>query len=401
MGAGRRYGLAVVPSPKRCGDEPRLQEDEAELRLALVISSLRGGGAERVLATLAAAFAAQGHEVTVITEASVDHDHYRLASGVRRVALDVEWETTAWSTKLVANARRLRKLRREIAAAKAERVIAFGETTNLRVLLACLLTGIPVVVSERVDPRACRIPRVWNWLRRRLYPHAAAVVVQTESVAQWARSFVARRRVHVIANPVRAALLDAGPPEVLPAANIVVAIGRLTRQKGFPLLIEAFSRSGLPSQGWHLVILGEGHDRGSLETQIHSLCLQQCVSLPGLVASPEAWLRRADLFVLSSLFEGLPNALLEAMALGVASIAFDCPSGPAEIIRHKRTGLLLPTGDIAALAAALRELADDPERRKLLGCAAQVDVAARFRLDVIVRQWQTVLECVGREQLHA
>jgi len=401
LGARLCYGPAIVHAHRLCGAASRLPEDEADLRLALVISSLRGGGAERVLTTLAGAFAAHGHAVTVITEAGADHDHYQLASHVRRVALDVEWETTTWPMKLVANVRRLRKLRREILAAKAERVIAFGETTNLRVLLACSMTGIPVVVSERVDPRACRIPRVWNWLRRRLYPRAAAVVVQTESVARWARSFVARERVHVIANPVRAVLLDARPPEVFPAANIVVAIGRLTSQKGFPLLIEAFSRSGLPNQGWHLVILGEGHDRGRLEAQIRSLGLQQCVSLLGLVPSPETWLRRADLFVLSSLFEGLPNALLEAMAFGVASIAFDCPSGPAEIIRHKRTGLLLPTGNIAALAAALRELAGDPQRRKRLGSAAQADVTARFGLDVIVRQWQSVLECVGREQSHA
>ncbi len=371
------------------------------MRLALVISSLRAGGAERVLTTLADALVALGHSVTVITEASANHDHFRLTSHVRRVALDVEWETTTWSRKLVANTRRLRRLRKEILAAKAQRVIAFGETTNLRTLLACSMTRIPVIVSERTDPRQYRIPRAWSWLRRRLYPRAAAVVVQTESVAQWAHTFVARQRVHVIPNPARALLPEAERPEVLPAAKTLMAVGRLVGEKGFPLLIEAFSRSGLPSRGWHLAILGEGPDRGGLEAQVRDLGLQHCVSLPGLVASPEAWLQHAELFVLSSLTEGFPNALLEAMACGVASIAFDCPSGPAEIIRHESTGVLLPVGDVAALAAALRDLAGDPRRRKRLALAAQADVAARFALGVVVNQWQSVLESVGTDRCHA
>lgn len=371
------------------------------MRLALVISSLRGGGAERVLTTLADEFAARGHDVTVFTESGRELDHYQLKSGIRRIALDVEWKTTTWVTKLVANVRRLRRLRRGIAAVKAERVIAFGETTNLRTLLACSMTGIPVIVSERTDPRQYEIPRVWNWLRRKLYPRAAAVVVQTESVAQWAHSFVARQRVHIIPNPARAPLPAADRPAILPAANILMAVGRLVREKGFPLLIEAFSRSGLPSQGWHLVILGEGPDRGGLEAQIRDFGLQQCVSMPGLVASPEAWLHHADLFVLSSLIEGFPNALLEAMACGVAPIAFDCPSGPAEIISHERTGMLLPGGDVAALAAALSDLAGDPQRRRRIARAAQTDVAARFALGLIVRQWQSLLESVGTERLDA
>ncbi len=368
------------------------------MRLALVISSLRGGGAERVLATLADAFAAHGHAVTVITEASADHDHYRLAPHVRRVALGIEWETTTWSRKLVANVQRLRRLRKEILAAKAERVIAFGETTNLRTFLACSRTGIPVIVSERTDPRQYQIPFAWHWLRRRLYPRCAAVVVQTESVAQWARSFIERQRVHIIPNPARGLLFKVERPAILPPANILIAVGRMVREKGFPLLLEAFSRSGLPSQGWYLVILGEGPDRGRLEAKIRDLGLQDRVNLPGLVSSPEAWLRHADLFVLSSLTEGFPNALMEAMACGVASIAFDCPSGPAEIIRHERTGVLLPVGDVAALAATLRDLAGDPQRRKRLALAAQADVAARFALGVVVNQWQSVLESVGTDR---
>jgi glycosyltransferase involved in cell wall biosynthesis len=371
-----------------------------ELKIALVIASLRGGGAERVLATLAAELAGSGHDITVFTESGMEHDHYQLGPGIRRVALDIEWETSTLRRKLAANIRRMRRLRDGIVAWGAQRVIVFGETTNLRALMACSGTGIPVIVSERVDPRQHRIPRAWRWLRRGLYPRAAAVVVQTESVAQWARSFVASERVHVIANPVRPPLTAFDRPALLPRGNVIIAIGRLIRQKGFPLLIEAFSRSGLPSQGWYLVILGEGPDRRALQEQVRQLGLRHRVGLPGLVALPEAWLQHADLFVLSSLFEGFPNALLEAMACGVASVAFDCPSGPAEIIRHERSGLLLPAGDVAALAAALADLASDPPRRERLAQAARTDVAARFQLRKIVEQWQELLESVSSEQHH-
>lgn len=368
------------------------------MRLALVISSLRGGGAERVLSTLAGELAACGHEVTVITESSVGQDHYRLGPGVRRIALDVEWETSTWMRKLAANMSRLRRLRKGIVATAAERVIVFGETTNLRTLVACFGTGIPVIASERTDPRQHRIPFAWDWLRRRLYPRAAAVVVQTESVAQWARALVPPRRVHVIPNPVRASLPQPGRPDKLPNGRVVVAVGRLTWEKGFPLLIQAFSRSGLAGVGWHLVILGEGPDRAALLAQARDLGLQERVRLPGLVESPETWLQHADLFVLSSLFEGFPNALLEAMACGVAAIAFDCPSGPAEIIRHEETGLLLPAGDASALAAALADLAGDPQRRDRLARAARADVTSRFAADTIVTRWQSLLTDVGTGQ---
>lgn len=368
------------------------------MRIVFVIASLRGGGAERVLTSLAGDFAALGCQVTVITEASMEHDHYSLRPGVRRVALGVEWETTAWAQKLVVNVARVRKLRQGIAAANAERVIAFGDTTNLRTLLACLGTDVPVIVSERVDPRQHRIPFVWDWLRRRLYPRAAAVVVQTESVARWARSFIAQERVRVIANPVRVPEGNADRPRFLPASNVIIAIGRLTGQKGFPLLIRAFSLSGLPAKGWHLVIVGEGPDREALEAQVCDLGLRESVSLPGLILSPEKWLHHADLFVLSSLFEGFPNALLEAMACGVAAVAFDCPSGPAEIIRHGWTGLLLPVGDVPALAAALGELAADPGRRESLARAARADAAARFAPSAIVDQWQSLLGSVRSDQ---
>ena len=115
------------------------------------------------------------------------------------------------------------------------------------------------------------------------------------------------------------------------------------------------------------------------------------VLMPGIVKNPEQWLQHAAMFVLSSRFEGFPNALLEAMQCGLPVAAFDCPSGPGEIVRHEQTGLLVPAGDVDALAAAITRLASDADLRQRLGSAAAADVASRFSLQHIASMWEALL----------
>jgi glycosyltransferase involved in cell wall biosynthesis len=148
----------------------------------------------------------------------------------------------------------------------------------------------------------------------------------------------------------------------------------------------------LPGPTWQLVILGEGPERASLQRQVEELGLQGSVLMPGVVRDPEQWLQHAELFVLSSRFEGFPNALLEAMQCGLPVAAFDCPSGPGEIVRHEQTGLLVPPGDTEALSAAISRLANDENLRRRLGSAAAADVATRFSLERISAMWEEMLE---------
>jgi len=216
-------------------------------------------------------------------------------------------------------------------------------------------------------------------------------VVQTESVAQWARRFVAAERVYVIPNPVRPPPPVRSRPDALGNRCTVIAVGRLTPQKGFDLLLNAFARAALPLTAWQLVILGEGPERPALEAQIRMLGLEHNVLMPGVVADPERWLQHAELFVLSSRFEGFPNALLEGMSCGLAVVAFDCPSGPGEIIRTEQTGLLIPPADTDALTAAIARLARDPDLSRRLGTAAALDVAQRFNLNRVAELWEAVL----------
>lgn len=167
-------------------------------------------------------------------------------------------------------------------------------------------------------------------------------------------------------------------------------MGRLDRQKGFDLLIEAFSRIAAKHPDWSVHILGDGSERAALEALIESKHLAGRVVLRGWVDDPVAELRAAELFVLSSRFEGFPNALLEAMACGLPAVACDCPGGPAEIIRAGTDGLLVPPEDTAALAAALEQLMSDDElRARLAGRASEVK--RRFSVERFFEQWEAVL----------
>ena len=167
-------------------------------------------------------------------------------------------------------------------------------------------------------------------------------------------------------------------------------MGRLTRQKGFDVLLRAFARCHPQNLQWSLIILGEGEERGRLEALAVQLGIESAVRLPGYVPDASRLLRDGDLFVLSSRYEGFPNALLEAMACGLAVISTDCPSGPGEIVRHGVDGLLIPPEDVDALSIAMRQLIATPDDRKRLGSRA-VEVVERFSLTSVMRSWDELL----------
>jgi glycosyltransferase involved in cell wall biosynthesis len=368
-------------------------------RLLLVISSLGGGGAERVLSIMANHWAARGVEVTFCTISGTRDDHYALDPRVRRVALDLAGESAGALRGVRANAGRLLALRRAAVASRCDAAISFGDTTNVLTTLALAGTGIPLLVSERADPRFGVMGPARRALRTLMYPRTAGVVVQTPEVRAWAERFVPRARVHVIANPLSPLTeAPASVPEGRPVGPVVFGVGRLVPQKGFDLLIRAFAAVRRTHPAWSLVLLGEGGAREELRRLAVELGVADAVHLPGRVARPVDWLRGGErVFVLSSRFEGFPNALLEAMAAGVASIATDCPSGPANIVRDGVDGLLVPSEDVDALAAALDRLLGDPDLRSRLAARA-VEVSDRFGEQTILRRWDELLAAVRAER---
>ena len=172
-------------------------------------------------------------------------------------------------------------------------------------------------------------------------------------------------------------------------------MGRLTRQKGFDVLLEAFARCNPQNRDWCLIILGEGEERSRLEALALRLGIESAVKFPGYVPEATRVLRDGDLFVLPSRYQGFPNALLEAMACGLPVISTDCPSGPSAIVRHGIDGLLIPPEDVVALSTAMCQLFATPDDRKRLASRA-VEVVERFSLSTVMRSWDELLvKCRG------
>lgn len=359
------------------------------MRITLVISTLAAGGAERVMALMANYWGGQGHDVTLITLDPVDQDFYALHPAVVRVGLGLSCASSTVLQGLLNNIARIKRLRGAIDRAKPDIVISFVEKTNVLALLSTVGSHVPVVVSERIDPRFHRIERLWAFLRWLLYRRANALVVQTDGLRTWAEGFINQRAVYVIPNPLSIKVsrkeMHGDCPE-----KIVASMGRLVAQKGFDNLLQAFARCVRSHPEWSLVIIGEGPERPRLNVMTVELGIQSRVRLVGCLSDPFEILRGAELFILASRYEGFPNALVEAMACRLPVVSTDCPSGPRDIIRDGVDGVLVPPDDVAALAEAMDRLMDNPQERQRLRTRA-VDVLERFSAEKIMKSWSDLL----------
>lgn len=375
---------------------PAVPESGRPLRVLLFIHSLHGGGAERVAADLSAHWADMGREVMVVTQASADGDVYTLDPKVRREVLHTAGEGGGlrgiWS-----NVQRVRALRRVIKAFRPDIVLGMMTTASVLSVLACTGLSCRVVATEHTHPPSQTLSGLWQRLRRLTYPRAARVVALTRGTAQWIEQHVPGSRLAVIPNPVHWPL-PKGEPMLAPPSGDgrkrLLAVGRLHADKGFDLLLQAYARLAPSHPDWDLVILGEGDERRALEAQVREAGLQDRVSLPGRAGNVGDWYQGADLYVLTSRFEGLSNTLLESMASGLAAVAFDCDTGPREIVREGVDGVLVrPNGDVDALCRELDAVMGDAALRQRMAEAATA-VRERFSAERVLGQWKELFDGV-------
>lgn len=364
------------------------------MNLLIFIHSLSSGGAERVTTNLANHWAAQGWYVTVVTLTSSESDFYQLHSAVRRLGLDVAGRSGNAAAGIAANLRRVVALRRVLRDVQPDVAVAMMSTANVLLALASLgLKCVVCVGSERTHPPMIPLGRAWEALRAKLYRRLGAVVALTGESAQWLHQHTSARRVPVIPNAVPWPLPVQAPvvalPPVVDGRRMLLAVGRLGEEKGFHYLIQAFQQLADTFPDWQLAILGEGSQRPTLEAQVAAAGLQARVSLPGRAGNVGQWYEAADLYVMSSRFEGFPNTLAEAMAHGLPAVSFDCDTGPRDIIRHEIDGLLVPPGDVPALTAALRRLMGDDALRHRLGERA-CEARERFSMPRVAGMWEAL-----------
>jgi glycosyltransferase involved in cell wall biosynthesis len=360
------------------------------MKIAAVIYNLSAGGAERVLVTLATGWQSCGHKVTVITLDTTQSDFYTLPTGVNHIALGVAGYSGNAFQAVSNNLKRIKRLRQAITRDKPDVIVSSMERTNILTLFASRPLKVPVIVMEHAPTNMNDIGLIWSILRQITYRWASALVSVSKVIDECFK-WLAEDKRWMIYNPIGLLPMNA-PPELSlnPKRKYLIGMGRLSHEKGFDILIGIFRKLTDRYPQWDLILLGEGSERTKLDAVINQYGLGQRVLLPGNIRNPYPILKQCQIFILSSRTEGLPMALIEALACGLPSISFDCQSGPAEIIHNDINGILVPDKDTDGLQRAMENLMSDDAKCKRLASQAPASTE-RFRLDRIMQEWEQLI----------
>ena len=349
-------------------------------KVAFCIPSLGSGGAERVTSILANKFAERGYDVSIIM---LCHDTclYPLSESVKTVCLNCDNDAAMSFAKRFLT--RLKKIRRAIGEIAPDVVVSFMSETNIDVCLALWGINVPIIVSERNDPATDPASRAKQLLRKVAYTKPRGFVFQTPDAQAYFSKRI-QKRSDIILNPLGKAMPWRFEGE---RDKRIVAVGRLNKQKNFTMLIDAFSEFAKIHPDRVLEIYGEGVLEGKIKEYIAEKELQEKVILKGFCRDVHEKILTAEMFVMSSDFEGMPNALLEAMALGLPCISTDCPcGGPRMLIESYKNGILVPVKDAKAMTKAMCFMADEPDAAEQMSKNA-VLVRERADLESVAQQW--------------
>ena len=353
-----------------------------------MISSLSGGGAEKSIAQLANIFSKK-EDVSLLTLCGSDNPiNYRLSPNVKLIHAGV---ASSIQNKIfsLTSLKRILHLRKIIKNEKPEIVISFVEKTNIFILISLIFSQIQVIVCERTVPLVHDIGFFWNFLRRVFYPFARFVVFQTKFSRKQLR-WVKDENSKVIPNfllPLKKSKTS--------RKKRIITVGRLSKEKDQKIIVQAFAFLNQKYPDWELLFIGDGPEREFIEKEISKYSLEKSVKILGWKKDPHKIITESEIFVLTSKFEGFPNALMEAMALGCACISTDCPAGPREIIQDGENGILIPVGDINSLSLNIERLIKEPKFRRRLGKNAQ-KVGTIFSIDKILQDWENLFYAVNK-----
>ena len=358
-------------------------------KIMLYINTLQTGGAERVISQLANRFADAGYDVGMVTSFPCEQE-YPVDSRVKRYNLE---EKEIKQSRVMRNVTRISKLRKLCKMQKPDVLISFMQEPNFRAVMATLGLPVKTVVSVRNDPDREYAGKVGRIVGKYILPMADGCVFQTEQAKAWFPVKLQKKST-VIMNAVNETFFRVTREKT---ADIITT-GRLTAQKNHAMLIHAFSKIAQKHPNQNLLIYGAGELESELMAQIQALGLDGRVLLKGKTTDVPSVLAGAKMFVLSSDYEGMPNALMEALAVGVPSISTDCPcGGPNALIRQGENGLLVPVGDAETMAEAMDRLLSEEAFAEQLGNCAR-EQAVQFKPEAVFAQWKAYVESIVNDE---
>jgi len=355
------------------------------MKILFVIHGLRSGGAERVLTTLANYLLTIGYQVSILIFTK-EEPFYDIHPSVKLIRTDHVSDKKGLFSKLKFIFTRVHLLRKIFKSENPDIVVSFITIMNIYSIVAAKLARKKIIVSEHTNYTVFE-KSTTGLIRKLIYPLADFVVVLT-NYDKDKYTFV--KNIRVIKNPL---VLSNNHTNCV-REKIILGVGTLIPLKGFDMLIQAFDK--LEENEWKLIILGEGPHREELQNLIDELGLKEKVSLLGMTKNVEKYYKKASIFVLSSRTEGFPGVLCEAIGYGCASIAFDCLTGPSDIIDPNVNGILVEPENVNQLSYAIQKLIDDPELRSSLSVHTK-EITSLLDIKTISNEWVKLFNSIKKQ----
>lgn len=361
------------------------------MKITLLIGSLAGGGAERVVCNLANYLADKGHEITILTVS--DKQTYKINDNVRHVVLYGESDSKL--PHQIISIIRLYRMNRYFRKENVDVYLTFLPKLSSFILAQKRFIKCPVILAERADPNTfCNSSEKNKKIFEKYYPKADGYIFQTEDAKKYYKEHgINVENSVVIPNAINPEFIR--PLYQGKRRKVIVGAGRLTMQKNFSLLINSFAEICNDFPEYKLEIYGEGPLKESLINETKNLGIREKVIFKGYVNNLGDCIQDTSLFVLSSDFEGMPNALMEAMALGLPVISTDCPAGGSKVlIENKINGVLVPIKDIEALKKEIANMLTDSSMRNYMGENAR-KICVQLESKKIYNEWENILKKWG------